>query len=211
MIFLVIIYCILGTFLRCLKIFFKSDRSFKIFYHKITRILPKLFFIASGIVKTTVKENIDPEARAFCFNHQSPIDIVAMMNAFQLSYVSMTSVQKLFFIKIAESYSDFVFVDRTKTQGVSQVLASAIDNNIFPVMVSPEGVISNGNATLKFRTDGFLTERKIQPICLKYHHYFCRRSIGDVNWLQESIYDFLFQFLSISFVTIEIICLDVMD
>jgi 1-acyl-sn-glycerol-3-phosphate acyltransferase len=163
-------------------------------------------------VKTTVKGNIDPEARAFCFNHQSPIDIVAMMNVFQLSYVSMASVQKLFFVKIAESYSDFVFVDRTKTQGVSQVLASAIDNdNIFPVMVSPEGAISNGNAILKFRTGAFLTERKIQPVCLRYHHYFCRRSIGAVNWLQESIYEFLFQFLSIPFVTIEITCLDAMD
>jgi hypothetical protein len=54
------------------------------------------------------------------------------MNIFQLSYVSMASVQKLFFIKIAESFSDFIFVDKTKARSVSQALASAIDNdNIF--------------------------------------------------------------------------------
>jgi hypothetical protein len=66
-----------------------------------------------------------------------------------------------------------------------------LNHDIFPVAIAPEGKTSSGDFLFRFRTGGFLTDEMIQPVTLRYSHWFPIANIT-MNSLPRSVWERLF-------------------
>jgi hypothetical protein len=65
-----------------------------------------------------------------------------------------------------------LFIDRRKSEGNSQLLADAMDNDkLLPLAVAPEAKISRGDYLFRFRTGAFLTDNPLQPMTIRYTRF----------------------------------------
>jgi 1-acyl-sn-glycerol-3-phosphate acyltransferase len=94
-----------------------------------------------------------------------------------------------------------VFVDRSKTEGNSELLKRAIeDHTALPLAIAPEGKISNGDLVFRFRSGGFRAEEEIQPLALRYYRVFPQLGCT-LCWLSDSAVEYFCQaFPSVGYV-----------
>lgn len=192
---------------------------FRMFLHKIGRgdslkketfkfeaFAFRIMALSFGIVYINKKGSIDPETRVFYSNHTAFIDpflicytnIVSSVMKIELSYNKITQF-------VYES-SDPIYVDRKTAKGATKYIIDRVnDENRTPVLIYPEGTLTNGECLLKFHRGAFLTEKKVQPISVRYWQPLVPKDWNTYAWVEPNIIKhFLCLFsMPFSFVTIE--------
>lgn len=164
----------------------------------------QLFFkswtLGSGIVWTSVKGKPDPEARFWISNHVSLSDPFVYLAKWYLSPVIRADVEDVVWLNRVIEVTHPVYVKRDQAMRQTDFLAQRANSpNCGPVMVYPEGTISGGKYVLKFRRGGFLTNHKIQLICLRYHSPLVPAGWNTHEWKDFSFYQHFWCLFSMPF------------
>ncbi|EAY23715.1 Acyltransferase family protein [Trichomonas vaginalis G3] len=185
---------------------FKTPKEFKKWAHNISKPVIRTVLFLSGIVHIKKVGEIDPEARAIISNHITMIDIVNILYWVPFTIVAHTGLRGNPFIEHCAAVFDTVFVDRSKTQGATQQISDyAEDPTRLPVVVFPEGKVTNGDALLAFRTGIFVSGVPIQPITIRYRSwlpFFDGQQTP--SWLEDNVFMYFYQLYAIPFMTFEI-------
>lgn len=100
---------------------------------------------------------------------------------------------------------EMIFVDRSKSEGVSQhLIKEQEDDRNLPVCVFPEGKITNGECVMGFRTGSFICRRQLQGVTIRYNQWLIPKEMATVCWCEENLLLYLYQLFSIPFLTLEI-------
>ena len=207
---MVIVLASLAIFHLIMNIFphfeskFSSRKEFEKWIQRATYPLVRLCLFGIGIVRINVEGQLEPKTRTLVCNHLTPFDPICVFHGFPCAYLAMASLQKLaFFRSIARAYN-VIFVDRTKTGGVSQQIVAEQENEKNPPLcVFPEGKITNGDCIIGFRTGSFIAKKQIQGMTLRYKHWLMPKEMATVSWNEERAWMYLFQLFSIPFLTLE--------
>lgn len=185
---------------------FKTPIEFKRWAHNISKPVIRTVLFLAGIVKINKYNEIDPEARAFVCNHITMMDIVNILYWIPFTIVGHDGLRGNPFIEICASVFDLLYIDRSKTQGATQQISDlAQDPTRLPVVVFPEGKITNGDAVLAFRTGIFVSGVPVQPIAICYRSWFpFFKGQQTPAWLHNNIFMYLYQLYSIPFMTLDI-------
>ena len=198
-------YSLMAFVLNLFERFFRHQRAYKEFAFKVLWPIVRVAFFFSGFVKVNIHGQIDPNTRVIVCNHTSLFDIIAMLMSFPVAFTAKKSLKNWSIIQQAAAIYDIIFIDRTKNQRVSDQIVDYInDPSYLPLCIFPEGKITNGTALLGFRTGAFLTEHQVQPITMRYTHWFNDMRTSNVTWL-ESVPKYVYKFCSCPFVTLDIV------
>jgi 1-acyl-sn-glycerol-3-phosphate acyltransferase len=104
--------------------------------------------------------------------------------------VLMTSIKSIPFYGALMKLSRAIFIDRSRSEGNAGKICEGIRNKTSPpIALAPEGKISNGSLTFKFRTGAFLTDEPFQPVALRYYRLFPWVG-GTVQWLVSDMLEY---------------------
>lgn len=204
----ILIYALI-LILPLFKRFFKTPRSFKAWACQITRPFSRLALLFLGITKINLHGNIHPDARTIVSNHLSLIETLLFLNQFPVSYLAASYLEKVPFIRNASEIFDFLFVDRSRRQNITQHLIDITnDPSVLPVVVFPEGKVTNGDALVGFRSGAYVSETLVQPIAIRYKLWFTPRTMSTISWNEDVLLIYLYQLYCIPFITVDIDCLE---
>ena len=204
-IFFLFVYFLLTCIVPHFKKFFKSEKEFKIKAHKFMRPVIRTVLFFSGIAWINKKGKIDPEARVFVCNHITMIDIVNVLYWIPYSIVANSGLKGNIFIEKTADVFDVVFVDRSTHQNATQQITNAAEDPLrLPIVVFPEGKISNGDALLDFRTGAFVSGQPVQPITLRYRPWFHLKDAMTPSWLHDTMLEYMYQLWSVPFMTLDV-------
>jgi len=140
------------------------------FDYKVTQVYIRVVYFLMSIYKIEVKGKIDEKTRAVFFNHVTVTDGPAVWMIKPFRCIIASGVKKVPFFGKVVQFTRCIFVERSKTEGQSQLIMDAMqDHNMDYIALAPEGKTTQGNYMLAFRTGGFLTNEQVQPIVLRYH------------------------------------------
>jgi hypothetical protein len=108
---------------------------------------------------------------------------------------------------------DACFVDRsTSVDHVSgQLQTWQSDRTKLPIVVFPEGKVTNGEALLGFRCGAFVSDEKCQAITIRYKLWFTPKGMSTPSWLEMQLQDYLYQIWAIPWMTVDIHVLELLD
>lgn len=162
---------------------FKSDRKhLKGFFYSVLQISIRFLALAFGHVHIKVNGKVDPETRIVITNH------TAFHDPFIVNYVLPVSVvckQELGEgdLKYMLDVVDPIYVRRDQPGGRTKLIIDQANNSeMNPVLIFPEGTLTNGDITLKYHKGAFLTDKKVQPILLTYHMPLVPKGWNSYAW-----------------------------
>lgn len=166
----------------------------------------RLMALSFGIVYINKKGDIDPETRIFYANHTAFIDpfiicctnMISSVMKIELSYNKIT--------RYIYECCDPIYVDRKVAKGATKyIIERANDDKRIPILIYPEGTLTNGECLLKFHRGAFLTENKVQPIAVRYWQPLVPKGWNTYAWVEpNTIKHFLCLFsMPFSFVNVE--------
>ena len=205
-IFSLFVFFVVVSILPIFRRFFKTSRQFKNWAFHVVRPLFRLCLLGTGIVKINVRGEIHPDARTIVANHMTILDAVLLLYQFPVSYLAAAYLSKYKFIVNYSKVFDLVFVDRTKRQNISQHLIDiANDPMLLPVMVFPEGKVTNGDALVGFRSGAYISETLVQPLAIRYRMWLTPKTMSTVSWNEEPfLTGYIYQFFAIPWITVDI-------
>lgn len=212
-----IILCILFFFifyivlliLPIFRRFFKTNRDFKTWAFYVCRPIVRMVLFFIGIVHISIKGQIHEYARTIVSNHLSLIETFLLLDQFPVAYLAAAYLKAYKLIIATSKVFDVVFVDRAKNQNISQQLVDiANDPMLLPVVVFPEGKVTNGEALVGFRSGAYISETMVQPVAIRYRMWFTPKSMSTVAWNENCFKYYLYQLFAIPFMTVEINCLE---
>ena len=195
--------------LNSFKKFFKSERQYKTFAQTILYPLSRITLFAMGVVYIKKEGKIEKNTRTLLINHLTLFDITAAITLFDSSYLAMASIKNNPIIKGANEIFNMIYVDRSKVgQGTTEVIRKVQeDYSLAPIVIFPEGKVTNGDGLLGFRTGAFISDTPLQPITFRYKLWFCTRGLSTMAWVHENTLFYIWQVFTIPFMTLEIDCL----
>lgn len=202
-------YCVIMYFLNCFKRFFKNERTYKKLAQHILYPFSRLTLFAMGIVYIKRRGKIEPDTRTILINHLTLFDITSGITFFDSSYLAMASIKNISIIKQANMIFSMIYVDRSKDkQGTTEVLRKVQnDYSLAPIVIFPEGKVTNGDGLLGFRTGAFINDTPLQGVTFRYKLWFCSRGLSTIAWVHPSDLFYVWQVFTIPFMTLEIDCL----
>ena len=205
-IFFVFLFFIVVSILPLFKRSFKTPREFKIWGQKILYPIVRIGMIGLGVVKITKNGELKNDTRTLVVNHLTMIDALVVMSQFDCSFLTMSGVQNLTLFRKASLIFDLIFVDRSKMkQGTTQHIQKVQnDPSVQPIVIFPEGKVTNGNALIGFRSGAFVNNTPLQPMTFQYKHWLCPKGMSSIAWNQDKLTDYIISLFSIPFITIEI-------
>ncbi|KAH0794541.1 Acyltransferase family protein [Histomonas meleagridis] len=208
-VFFFFLFFITVTILPIFKRFFKTPRAFKTWAFHVCRPFVRLALFFLGIVKINVHGRIHPDSRTIVANHLSLVETVLLLHQFPVSYLAASYLSTNTFIKRTAEIFDFVFVDRSKRQNISTHLVNiANDPSLLPVVVFPEGKVTNGEALVGFRSGAYISETLVQPVAIRYRLWLTPRSMSTISWNEDFLPLYIYQHFSIPFMTVDLDCLE---
>jgi hypothetical protein len=187
------------------RFLFKTERAFKNWAFQVVRPIMRLGFVGLGFISLNVRGRLHPEARTIVGNHLSLIETVLILQQFPVSYLAADWLSRLPLIKQAAKVFDFYFIDRARHQGATNYLMDiANDPSMTPVLVFPEGKVTNGDAVLGFRTGAYVSDTIVQAVAIRYRQYLCPRSMSTYVWNENSFKFYCYQLFAIPFATVDI-------
>jgi 1-acyl-sn-glycerol-3-phosphate acyltransferase len=204
-----IICILLVSFLRWLgEVFHCDPDTGRHFCLQICCLATRFVNLACGHIWVQVNKYADPEARVICGNHNSLVDGF-LVNRFAVCRGSgKNDYSKITILRLFFETTDCIWIDRTKRGGVSQQFKDSInDPKKMPLVVFPEGTMTNGNVILKFHTGGFLTKKPIQPFTIRYWQSFVRKGWNTNAYTEPNFLLYAFGLLALppSVVTIKLL------
>lgn len=189
--------------------FIKDKRKYKKWASKITYIPERICLFSVGIVHITLNGELKPDTRTIVSNHLTMVDPVSLLSQIPVSYLVMAGLKgNPFFTQTSKIY-DIIYVDRTKTEGITEQVCSFQNNrDILPLTIFPEGKVTIGECVLGFRSGAFVNDTPIQPVTLRYKLWFCPKSMATISWVADDTLEYIYQLFSIPFLTLEVNILD---
>jgi 1-acyl-sn-glycerol-3-phosphate acyltransferase len=179
---------------------------FAVFFAR--RVWAPIFLACLGLFRVKFRGKVDPGARCFIFNHTSLFDGPLLFHGSRITMVTHTGIGALPVIGRALAAIGTVFIDRTRKDGNSQVIAQAMANPaVAPLTVAPEGKISNGDYLFRFRTGAFLTDHAFQPLTIRYTHFLPVAGITP-NSLPDNDLDWFWRCLCCPWASVELTYLE---
>lgn len=205
-----VIVTILGSLLKYIPE--KHHRAYREFGAKICRIPIRLVLLGLGIIWINNSGEIDPETRTFISNHLAFFDILLHITRVPIGCIAMAGLKNNIFVKNTARMFDICFVDRSVSAGVAnQLVAWQKDKSRLPVVVFSEGKVTNGEALLGFRTGGFVSDEKVQAMCIRYKMLFTPKGMATPAWLEWNFPLYVYQLFSIPLMIVDIDVLPVLD
>ncbi|KAK8864860.1 Lysophosphatidylcholine acyltransferase 2 [Tritrichomonas musculus] len=203
------LYCIIMFTLNSFKRFFKSERQYKTFAQNVLYPFSRITLFAMGVVYIKRTGKVEKNTRTLLINHLTLFDITAAITFFDSSYLAMKSIKNNFIIKGANEIFNMIYVDRSKAgQGTTDVLRKVQnDYSLAPIVIFPEGKVTNGDGLLGFRTGAFINDTPLQPVTYRYKLWFCSRGLSTIAWVHPNDLFYVWQVFTIPFMTLEIDCL----
>ena len=179
---------------------------------KICRIPIRFILLGLGIIWINNTGEVDPETRTFISNHLAFFDILLHITRVPIGCIAMSSLKNNIFVKNTARMFDICFVDRSVSAGVAnQLVAWQKDKTRLPVVVFSEGKVTNGEALLGFRTGGFVSDEKVQAMCIRYKMLFTPKGMATPAWLENDFLLYVYQLFSIPLMIVNIDVLPVLD
>lgn len=194
--------------------YIKRQRIFRTISFYITWPGIRLCLLGIGIVWINRTGKLQPETRTMVMNHQSISDCIILMSQFPLCILAMKSLAKSGFIQAITRVFEMIFVDRAKADAhISQKIVEVQNDprHHLPIMIFPEGKITNGHGLLGFRSGAFISDKQIQAVCIRYKMWLTPYNMATVCWLEPDMKTFIYQVLSIPFMTVNVDVLDPLD
>lgn len=204
-----LVFFVAITIIPVIEPFFETPKKFKYFAQKALRPITRtvLFFI--GVIWVNNKGKVDPETRTLVVNHLSVFDTVCLISFFPFGIVSMDSLRGNIFVDHIVRVFDGVFVDRSKSSGTTQkMIEFQNDHTHIPLLVFPEGKVTDGSGLLGFRSGAFIANQQIQPVTIRYKMWLTNKKMSNIAWLEWDALLYVFQLFAVPFITIE---LDILD
>ena len=200
-VFFFVVISILPVFRR----FFKTHKDFKTWAFHVMHPFIRMILLSIGIVKINVRGVVHEHARTIVSNHICLVEALMFLGHFPCSYLSAANLSTNWFIASIAKVFDIVFVDRSRRQNISQHLVDiANDPMLLPVVVFPEGKVTNGEALVGFRSGAYISETMVQPVALRYRMWLTPFSMSTVSWLEWNFKYYVYQWLAIPFITVDI-------
>ncbi|KAH0790586.1 Acyltransferase family protein [Histomonas meleagridis] len=161
---------------------------------------------AFGILYVHCKGDVDPETRIFFANHTAFIDPFLACTTHYFSSVMKIELSRNKIAKLIYENAYPIYVDRSVSTGATHyIIERANDPSLPPILIYPEGTLTNGDCLLKFHRGAFLTHKKVQPISVRYWQPFVPKGWNTFAWTEPNIIKHFASLLSMpfSFVTIE--------
>lgn len=194
---------------------FKSIKEYKLWAQKKVYPVVRVILFSIGILHIKRTGEIEPTTRTIIINHLTLFDILVAVTMFNSSYLAMASLKHISFMREANEIFNMVFVDRSKShQGTTETIREIQqDHKRVPIVVFPEGKVTNGDILLGFRTGAFISDEPLQAMTFRYNHWFCPRGLSTIAWVHTSDLFYIWQVYTIPFMTLEInilpqICFD---
>lgn len=194
--------------------YIKRQRIFRTVAFYVTWPGIRLCLLGIGIVWINRTGKLRPDTRTMVMNHQTIADCIVMMSQFPLCILAMKSLSSSSFIQAITRVFEMIFVDRAKADAhISKKIVEVQEDprHHLPIMIFPEGKITNGNGLLGFRSGAFISDRPIQGVCIRYKMWLTSYNMATVCWLEPSMLTFLYQILAIPFITVNVDVLDPID
>lgn len=206
--FFFVFFCIV-LILPYFRRFFKTSRDFKTWAFYVCRPIVRLVLFLLGIVKINITGKIHEYARTIVCNHLSLVETIIILDQFPVSYLAAAYLSTNKFVVATAKVFDVLFVDRARRQNISQQLVDiANDPSLLPVVVFPEGKVTNGDALVGFRSGAYISETMVQPLAIRYRMWLTPRSMSTVAWNEDNFKYYLYQWFAIPFMTVDIHCLE---
>lgn len=180
----------------------------KQFLVSIGRISLRLFLFTCGVMYIDVQGKIDYDARFVISNHVGFPDFCLAFLVRNLSVVLKKEFGDVPMIRPVIDNVNPIYVDRSASCGQSQlVINQANDPAKNPVLIFPEGTICSGDFLLKFHRSAFLTNKKVQPMIMKYNMPLVPKRWNSFHWTEISFIQYYWQLMSMppSYATIELV------
>ena len=204
-VFFLFIFFVVVSILPMFRRFFKTTKDFKTWAFYVCRPIVRLVLLFVGIVKINIKGQIHEYARTIVSNHQSLIEAVLLLDQFPVSYLAAAWLDHNTFIKQTAKVFDLIFVDRAKRCNITQQLVDiANDPMLLPVVVFPEGKVTNGDALVGFRSGAYISETMVQPVAIRYRMWLTPRSMATIAWNEWNDLFYIYQVFCIPFMTVDI-------
>lgn len=207
-----LLYYLCVSVLYYLYYLFPTKSSFLFIAPKCLTIPLRLMLFFNGIVKINYYGKKDKTAKIAVCNHLTMMDSIAVLYTTPCCFVSMDSLKNIDFFKKSTRVYNALFVNRKESGGFAQKIPGFIKENQFPLVVFPEGKVTNGEGLLGFRTGAFTAEGvKIQPLTIRYRMYFTPKGMASPSWVQSNILAYLYTVYSIPFMTLDITFHEALD
>ncbi|OHS95906.1 Acyltransferase family protein [Tritrichomonas foetus] len=207
--FFFFVFFVTVSILPIFRRFFKTTRDFKTWAFFVCRPIVRLALFFFGIVKINIRGQIHEYSRTIVSNHLSLVEALLLLEQFPVAYLAASYLSKISFVARTAQVFDIVFVDRAKRSNITQQLIDiANDPMLLPVVVFPEGKVTNGDALVGFRSGAYISETMVQPLAIRYRMWLTPKTMATVAWNENNFKFYLYQFFSIPFMTVDIDCLE---
>ena len=190
--------------------FFKTPRAFKSWANSVLRPIVRLTIFSMGIVHINFRGRLHRDVRTIVCNHLSLVETVILIYEFPISYLAAAYLKSNRMIQAVARVFEFIFVDRSsKSQHVSEQIKNIQnDPSLLPVLIFPEGKVTNGHACIGFRTGAFVSDTPIQPVALRFRHWLAPKWMSTISWTMDPFPLYCYQLLSTPFLTMDVDVLD---
>jgi hypothetical protein len=200
-----LLFFIVISILPIFRRFFRTDRAFRTWANRVVRPIIRFGLFVLGIIKIKVNGKLHPDTRTIVSNHMTLIEAVILLENFAVSYLAADWLAEIGLVKQTAKVFDFVFVNRAKRQnGVESLVAMANDPSLLPVVVFPEGKVSNGDAVLAFRSGAYVSPSLVQAVTVRYRMWLTPRSMATFAWNDYNFKRYCYQLFCIPFTTVEV-------
>jgi 1-acyl-sn-glycerol-3-phosphate acyltransferase len=125
--------------------------------------------LSSHNVKIKVKglKKIKDEKKVFIANHSTHFDYLVLFHIFGSGFLSSAFINENIIAKQVKNVIPMLVIERGKKANTVDKIREYIEEN-GAICMFPEGIITNPNSIVKFRTGAFHTGYPVYPIVLKY-------------------------------------------
>lgn len=158
-----------------------------------------------GVVKINKKGSFHSQARLIVSNHHCLVDSLVVFSQIPCGFVAASYLKSWPVIKIFSRLYDFVFVDRS-VQGNfgEQIKLIAANHKRPPLLLFPEGKCTDGRVLVGFRSGAFLTDEIVQPVTIRYRHWFVPKGTTTISWVSNKDLEYFLQLFATPFYTVDL-------
>ncbi|OHT01637.1 Acyltransferase family protein [Tritrichomonas foetus] len=169
--------------------------------------------LGAGIVWISRTGTLRPNTRTMVSNHLSISDCIVLMTQFPLCILAMKGLASSSFIQAITHVFELIFVDRTQfgCHISHEIVKTQEDKSHLPLMIFPEGKITNGTGLVGFRSGAFVSDEQVQAVAIRYNMWLTTRDMATIAWLEPNMKLFIYQLLAIPFTTVNVDVLEPLD
>ena len=174
--------------------------KYKHLFLRIATLGFRFLLYSFGHLYIKVNGKVDPEARIIISNHLGFADPFAIEWTVNVSSVMKIELSKNPVFSLIYENCEPIYVDRSKSTGVTHyIIERANDPTKAPILIFPEAVTTNATYLLKFHRGAFVTDKKVQPVCMRYYQLFVPEGWNTYAWPEQDMFSHILRLLTMPF------------